>query len=218
MKLFPFYRYLFMVNQIGQNWQDIMIDTNALYEELNVDGEISASDRNLLIQNVLQNATMNFAFVEAAALVDVIISSKAPKSLAEIDKIGQSADDTAKTAGTIDNVDDISKIGKSGEAVQYGQDIGKMGKYVENPGIKVDWSKYAEHGTERMAQRGMSKEMIDSIVENGKVLSQSGGNKYAYISQEGVVVVSKNGKLITAWGKTDFDEKMIEIVEKLYAR
>ena len=69
-----------------------------------------------------------------------------------------------------------------------------------------------------MAQRGMSQEMIESIVENGKTLSQSGGNKYAYISQEGVVVVSKNGKLITAWGKADFDEKMVEIVEKLFER
>ena len=53
-----------------------------------------------------------------------------------------------------------------------------MGRYVENPQIKVDWTEYAEHAAERMQQRGMTRELIDHIVENGKVLSQNGGNKY----------------------------------------
>lgn len=33
---------------------------------------------------------------------------------------------------------------------QYGDDFGKMGQYVENPNIKVDWTQYAQHGAERM--------------------------------------------------------------------
>ena len=91
-----------------------------------------------------------------------------------------------------------------------------MGVYVENPGIKVNWSKYAEHGLERMQERGMTMDMINSVINNGKVLSQNGGNKFAYITQEGVAVVSKDGKLITAWDKAHFDDNMQQIVNKLF--
>ncbi len=98
---------------------------------------------------------------------------------------------------------------------QYGDNFGKMGKYVENPGIEVDWTKYAEHGAERMQQRGLTKEMIDNIVRNGKVLSQNNGNKFAYITKEGVAIVSKDGKLITAWSSKDFDSSMLEIISRL---
>ena len=99
---------------------------------------------------------------------------------------------------------------------QYGDDFGKMGTYVENPNIKVDWTQCAEHAAERMQQRGMSQEMVNNIVENGKVLLQNNGNKFAYITQEGVAIVSKEGKLITAWSSTDFDSSMLEIINKLF--
>ena len=58
--------------------------------------------------------------------------------------------------------------------------------------------------------------MVNNIVENGKVLSQNNGNKFAYITQEGVAIVRKEGKLITAWSSTDFDSSMSEIISKLF--
>ena len=90
-----------------------------------------------------------------------------------------------------------------GQAVQS-----HLGTYVENPNIKVDWTQYAEHAAERMQQRGMTQELVNNIVENGKVLSQNNGNKFAYITQEGVAIVSKEGKLITAWSDANFDSSM----------
>ena len=110
------------------------------------------------------------------------------------------------------------KVGEGGSntIAKYGDDFGKMGTYVENPQIKVDWSKYAEHAAERMQQRGMTQELIDDIVNNGKVLSQNGGNEFAYITQDGVAIVSKDGKLITAWGKSNFDENMLDVISKLF--
>ncbi len=106
--------------------------------------------------------------------------------------------------------------GGSKTIAKYGDDFGKMGTYVENPQIKVDWSKYAEHAAERMQQRSMTQELIDDIVNNGKVLSQNGGNKFAYITQDGVAIVCKDGKLITAWGKSNFDENMLDVISKLF--
>ena len=99
---------------------------------------------------------------------------------------------------------------------QYGDDFGKMGVYVEKPDIKIDWNQYAEHGMERMNQRGLSHEFVESIIQNGKVLSQNSGSKFAYVTKEGVVILSKEGKLITTWGSAQFDDSMLEIISKLF--
>jgi hypothetical protein len=53
------------------------------------------------------------------------------------------------------------------EIAQYGEDFGKMGKYVEKPNIKVDCSQYADHGTKQMQNRGITKAIVDYYVENG---------------------------------------------------
>ena len=108
------------------------------------------------------------------------------------------------------------KGGSNTGLAQYGDDFGKMGTYVENPNIKVDWSQYAEHGFERMQQRGMTQEMVDKIVSNGKVLSQNNGSKFACITKEGVAVVSKDGKIITTWSSDYYDSAMQEIIIKLF--
>lgn len=67
-----------------------------------------------------------------------------------------------------------------------------------------------------MQQRGMTQDKINNIVENGKVLSQDNGNKFAYITKKGVVIVSKDGKLITTWSSADFDGNMLEIIKILF--
>ena len=48
-----------------------------------------------------------------------------------------------------------------------------------------------EHGFDRMQQRGMTQEMVDKIVANGKTLSQNNGSKFVFITQEGVAIVSR---------------------------
>lgn len=115
----------------------------------------------------------------------------------------------------------VEKVALEGESsgtrlAQYGDNFGKMGTYVENPNIKVNWSQYAEHGLERMQQRGMTQEMIDQIVAKGKVLSQNNGSKFAFITRDGVAIVSKDGKLITAWSSKYYDSAMQEIIIKLF--
>ena len=128
--------------------------------------------------------------------------------------------DEAKMKDDIEELD--GKSGKIGDSdtgtglAQFGDDFGKMGTYVENPNIKVDWSQYAEHGFERMQQRGMTQEIVDKIVSNGKVLSQNNGSKFAFITQDGVAVVSKEGKVITAWSSDYYDSAMQEIIIKLF--
>ncbi|MFN6738125.1 LysM peptidoglycan-binding domain-containing protein, partial [Enterococcus gallinarum] len=104
------------------------------------------------------------------------------------------------------------------EIVKYGEDFGKMGIYVEHPNIKVDWSKHSVHGLERLEQRGLSKQQVEDFIKDGKVLSQNNGEKFAFITEEGVAILNKQGKLVTAWGKNDFDKEMIDIIEKLFGK
>lgn len=104
----------------------------------------------------------------------------------------------------------------SSTLVQYGDDFGKMGTYVEKPDIKIDWTQITQHALERLPQREMTQEMVNEIIENGKVLAQDNGSKFAFITKEGVAIVSETGKLITAWTNKAFDDYMWEIVKKLF--
>ncbi|EAC3110189.1 hypothetical protein ABI41_11880 [Listeria monocytogenes] len=116
----------------------------------------------------------------------------------------------------------VSKDGlhrrKKNNGVEVGTDFGKIGKLVNHPNIKINWSEHSEHGMSRLKQRGLSKSQVDDFVERGKALSQNGGEKFAFITENGVAIVSKDGKLVTAWGKKDFDEGMEKIIEKLYGK
>ncbi|HAB7746722.1 TPA_asm: hypothetical protein GYP43_10065 [Listeria monocytogenes] len=107
---------------------------------------------------------------------------------------------------------------KKNNGVEVGTDYGKIGKLVNHPNIKINWSEHSEHGMSRLKQRGLSKSQVDDFVERGKALSQNGGEKFAFITENGVAIVSKDGKLVTAWGKKDFDEGMEKIIEKLYGK
>lgn len=107
---------------------------------------------------------------------------------------------------------------KKNNGVEVGTDFGKIGKLVNHPNIKINWSEHSEHGMSRLKQRCLSKSQVDDFVERGKALSQNGGEKFAFITENGVAIVSKDGKLVTAWGKKDFDEGMEKIIEKLYGK
>ena len=116
--------------------------------------------------------------------------------------------------GDYDKFHYYDRLPDGGSEAQYGDDFGKMGQYVEHPDVEVDWSQYFQHGLEQMEKRGLTKEMVDSFVK--KALSQSNGEKFAFVTKEGSAVVTKDGKLITAWGSDDFDNNMVEIIKKLF--
>ena len=99
---------------------------------------------------------------------------------------------------------------------QLGDNFGRMGTYVNSPNITVDWNQYAGPAMERMEQRGMTVNMVNDIVENGRVLMQNNGDRFAFITREGVVILSREGRLITMWSSADYDSNMVEIVGRLF--
>ncbi len=38
-----------------------------------------------------------------------------------------------------------------------------MGTDVENPGVKIEWSQFAQHAWERMEERGMTREIVKRL-------------------------------------------------------
>lgn len=130
----------------------------------------------------------------------------------ESDKPTEGEDtDTEDPAEGEDGNDDSSLA-----PAQYGDDFGKMGTYVKKPDIKIDWTQITQHAIERLQQRGITQEMVNNFVENGKALSQDNGSRFAFVTKEGVAIVSEAGKLITAWSSEDFDDNMWEIIKKLF--
>ena len=97
---------------------------------------------------------------------------------------------------------------------KYGDKVGELGTYVKNPKIKVNWSQTTQHATQRMAERNMSQSAVNSIVKNGYAFSQGGG-KYMFLTKNGVAVVTDTGKLITTYGKAQFDDVIIQLLKLL---
>ena len=97
-----------------------------------------------------------------------------------------------------------------------GTSFGKMGTLIaQKPDVVVNWATYAKHGLQRLAERGITQKMVDSWVATGKVLQQA-QDKFAFITKEGVAVVTSAGKLVTAYAKEQFDESIIEIIKRLF--
>jgi hypothetical protein len=113
----------------------------------------------------------------------------------------------------------ISTIGAptavTGTGVVLGTQVGKLGTFVNNPSINVNWAKATPHGLERLVERGVSKEMIEGWVSAGKVLQQT-SDKFIFITKRGAAVVTKAGELVTAYTNTDFDQSMQAIVKQLF--
>ena len=112
-------------------------------------------------------------------------------------------------------VGDNQWIVHNSDACGIGTDLGKMGTFAEHPGYKVDWSAYAKHGYERLAERGVTPELVDDTVKNGKALQQT-ATKYAFVTQKAIAVVTDSGRLVTAYGAENFDEGAKTVVQRLF--
>jgi hypothetical protein len=93
---------------------------------------------------------------------------------------------------------------RAGEALKVGTNFGKLGTVVETRGATI--AGYTEHGASQAAARGVGEKLAKSIVENPRaVLAQSGG-KHLYATERGVVVLSKEGNVVTAYSRKFFDD------------
>ena len=99
-----------------------------------------------------------------------------------------------------------------------GTSFGVLGTLIANNGQQIiDWGNTTLHGLQRMAERGVTQNMVESWVRAGKALQQA-GDKIIYITKQGAVVINKAGQVITAYTSKFYDIPMIEVVEKLFGK
>lgn len=112
----------------------------------------------------------------------------------------------------------LTEIGYNISKGEYelGDTVGRFGILTNNPKIKINKNIPNRHSWEKLEERNIDIIDIEKWMKYGACIEQDGGNKYVYITREGTAVVRKDGKLITAWSKDNYDENMIEIVKKLY--
>jgi RHS repeat-associated protein len=88
---------------------------------------------------------------------------------------------------------------------QIGSSFGKSGTLVNHPGTRVDWSKVSAHGLQRMSERGVTRNMVESWVRNGKALEQAGGAKHLFFTPQGAAVVATDGTVVTTIPASMYD-------------
>lgn len=163
-----------------------------------------------------------------AGTVEVVVSEATAVSAIEIVAAGAVIGTLVVAAATHNNsksqdlqnensekLDEAKDLSTDNSTAKIGDVFGKMGKLTDNPNLEVDWSNTTQHGIDRMLQRGVTQDMVNEWVENGKVLQQSNGS-YIYITKDGVAVLSKDGRLVTTYPSSKYDDAMKEIIKKLF--
>ncbi len=146
----------FAAVQIGENLQDLMLDTTGVYNDLIEDGELSKSDCAVLGQNVLQNAMYNIAFWEFGEVIDLVLPKKVSSSV-DLNKIANGAEENVDSAveaskrpswrqSEIDAANDYPNYRdqvsfKDGQEVPYGTK-GSVRPDYYNPGSSIDIKNY----------------------------------------------------------------------------
>ena len=69
-----------------------------------------------------------------------------------------------------------------------------------------------------MEQRGVTQEMVDSWVANGKALVQGEGSKHLFFTQEGAAVVGTDGYLVTVIPESYYDDVYKAMSEALFGK
>ena len=102
--------------------------------------------------------------------------------------------------------------------VPIGTNFGRLGTVVANDGTRViNWSNTTIHGTQRMAERGVTQSMANSWVRTGSALQQSSGNTL-FVTREGAVVLNASNQVVTAYTSASFDAAMTSVVRQLFGR
>ena len=90
-----------------------------------------------------------------------------------------------------------------------------LGTVVENPGLAIQGfrgSKTPGHTINRIINRGVSPSMLRDTVANPKVVLRQGSGNYYHLSDEAAVVLRPDGQVVTAYGRADFKQHVLDIL------
>lgn len=106
----------FLGNQVGQNLQDVALDTEQLVKDLAKDGELSAEDKQKILNNIKGNALGNLFFgglQEVPGLVKGVGDNIAAKNAADAafrENVRAGADKLSQIANEIPGIENVNNI------------------------------------------------------------------------------------------------------------
>jgi hypothetical protein len=90
-----------------------------------------------------------------------------------------------------------------------------LGKLVNNPSLSVNWGDARVHALNRMSKNGVTQEMFESWVKNGKAIMQD-ENTFLFLTKEGAAVVSKDGIPQTAYTAAQYKDHIINAITQVF--
>ena len=97
-----------------------------------------------------------------------------------------------------------------------GQDFGKLGIGIEKPDERIIGETI--HGDWRENTRGVSKSDMEETVGDPLLVLQQATGRHLYLSEKAVVVLSKEGRVITTYSSAYFDERIRQILDYIHGR
>jgi RHS repeat-associated protein len=116
----------------------------------------------------------------------------------------------AITGGLLGVAVKATQLAAAGVAV--GTNFGALGTAVANPGLKI--TSFTPYAANRAALRAVSAPAMLNTVRSPAVVLQRSGGQYLYLSNQAAVVLSPSGRVITTYGKADFDSVILNILRQ----
>jgi len=118
----------------------------------------------------------------------------------------------ASAIGAVGILKTAKGTGKAG--FKLGTKIGDLGKVVGHPVQTI--TDLSTHALKRAGERGLTRELMEQTVSGARlVLDQPRTNTYLYMTKDAVVILNRNGEVVTTYGEDYFDDAIQQIVKGL---
>lgn len=94
---------------------------------------------------------------------------------------------------------------------RVGENFGKLGTIVENPGIGL--SSFSKHGLNQAITRGVNPSTISNTVKNPVVVLQQSRGNFLFLTREAVVVMNNTGRIVSTYPASMFDKSILNVLK-----
>lgn len=95
--------------------------------------------------------------------------------------------------------------------MRVGQNFGKLGTIVENPGIGL--TSFSKHGLNQAITRGVNPSTISNTVKNPVVVLQQSRGNFLFLTREAVVVMNNAGRIVSTYPASMFDNSILNVLK-----
>lgn len=111
-------------------------------------------------------------------------------------------------------VSQAKEVGGAKNILKLGDDFGRLGKVVANPGIRIKKLDEGGHFVNSAINRRVKPDVILETLRTPRVVLEQSRGRFLYLSDKAAIVLDRNGKAITAYGRNNFDDTVLDVLQK----